>query len=128
MAAPASVHPAQLRTKTRYRSSPATGSSPSRSTTDSQVPGRYENRPPGLWTAPSPTRLRATLPFRGPGSGAGVTLPGGTGGVGRHPVGGGEDGGGFGGVAVLVEGADGLEPEPADGEDQEDGHDQAGHG
>ncbi len=40
VAAPARVHPAQFRRKTRYRSSPATGSSPSSSTTDSQVPGR----------------------------------------------------------------------------------------
>ncbi|MET0148864.1 MAG: hypothetical protein ABW310_06900 [Acidimicrobiales bacterium] len=46
----------------------------------------------------------------------------------RHPVGGGEDGGGLGGVAVLVEGLDGSEPEPAEGEDQEDGDDRAGHG
>jgi hypothetical protein len=47
-------------------------------------------------------------------------------------VGGGHDGGGFAGVAVLVEGADGLEAEPGDGDDQdhdqEDGNDRSGHG
>jgi hypothetical protein len=47
-----------------------------------------------------------------------------------HPVGGGEDGGGLGGVAVLVEGLDGSEPEPAEGQDQDqkDGNDRASHG
>jgi hypothetical protein len=44
------------------------------------------------------------------------------------PVGGGQDGGRLGGVAVLVEGADGPEPEPGDGHDQEHGNDRAGHG
>jgi hypothetical protein len=41
---------------------------------------------------------------------------------------GGQDGGGFGGVAVLVEGANGPEPEPGHGQDQQHDHDQAGHG
>jgi hypothetical protein len=31
-------------------------------------------------------------------------------------------------VAVLVEGADGAEPEPGHGDDQEDDQDPAGHG
>jgi hypothetical protein len=79
------------------------------------------------------TRLRATLPFRGPAfRGWGWRLPWLPWRNGweliRHPVGGGEDGGGLGGVAVLVEGLDGSEPEPAEGEDQEDGDDRAGHG
>ena len=46
-----------------------------------------------------------------------------------HPVGGGEDGGGLGGVAVLVEGADGPQAQPGDGHDDNQEQDQAaGHG
>jgi hypothetical protein len=41
---------------------------------------------------------------------------------------GGQDGGGLGLVAVLVEGANAAEPEPGDGHDQEGDQDQAGHG
>ena len=47
--------------------------------------------------------------------------------MGDH-VGGGQDGGGLGGVAVLVEGPDGPEPEPGDGHDEQNDHEQAGHG
>src|ERR671912_2149503 len=77
---PARVQPAQLRRNTRYRSSPATGSRPSSSTTDSQVPGRYDSRPPGspgLWTAP-PAPPGCGLPSRSgapPSPGEGGACP-----------------------------------------------------
>src|SRR4029453_11128795 len=129
---------------TRYRSSPATWPRPSSSTTDSQVPGRWENRPPGLWTASSASpgcRLPSRSGAPASGSGGDVRRSGaaasaaasGWGPRGRGPrrvgggVGGGEDGRGFTGVAVLVEGAHGLEAEPGHGDDQHDNQEEAGH-
>ena len=47
--------------------------------------------------------------------------------MGDH-VGGGQDGGRLGGVAVLVEGLGGPETEPGDGREQQDGDDRAGAG